>query len=116
MRIAKEGKKEIKYEIIAYVIAIAIVSFFWVNNVVTFLLLLMLWIIAAKVWHEKQDISLFIMSAIGGSIGEIICIYFGVWTYNNASFLGIPLWLPLLLGFSSVMIKRVAHTVTHLKN
>jgi hypothetical protein len=50
---------------------------------------------------------IFIISGIGGATIEAISIYFGIWSYNIQSFLGIPFWLIPLWGFAGVYIVTV---------
>jgi ubiquinone biosynthesis protein Coq4 len=64
--------------------------------------------IGLKSWHKKHDIYFFITGAVVGSIGEIVCIHFGVWQYANSTFLGIPMWLPLVWGLATILIKRIS--------
>ena len=110
MKVAKKIEKELFFEIILYCAGIASIALFFQNNFLLSVLLVVAWAIGIKFWHKKQDILFFVTGAIIGPIGEIVCIYFGVWQYTNSSFLGIPIWLPLAWGLATMLVKRIAET------
>ncbi|GEM_PF-5034834 len=63
------------------------------------------------IWgRSRQFLLYFLISAIGGAFGEIICMRFDVWYYTHPFFLklGIPLSLPLAWGLSAVTIALLA--------
>ncbi len=99
------------FELLVYILAITIVSSFWHNSFLTFLLLSILLIVALFLWHDPLDLKIFIIAALGGSLGEIIAIFFGAWSYTLPNFLGIPVWLPLLWGFAAVTLRRLLSTL-----
>lgn len=43
-----------------------------------------------------------------GPVAEAIAIAFGVWTYGNSQFAGIPLWLSPLWGIAALYFIAVA--------
>jgi len=110
MNITKNIKKELFLEIILFCAGIVSIVLFFQNNFLLTVTLIILWAIGIKFWHKKQDIIFFITGAVIGPIGEIICIYFGVWQYANPTFLGIPIWLPFAWGLITMLIKRVSET------
>ncbi|UCD03010.1 MAG: DUF2878 family protein [Candidatus Aenigmatarchaeota archaeon] len=80
----------------------------------TFLLFIVL-LIFLKFDYRKGDVYYIIIAAILGPIGEIICVYFGVWSYANPTFLGIPIWLPLAWGLAVLAIKRIAVIISEIR-
>ncbi len=80
----------------------------WQSHILSTFLALSLIIIVFVIYHKPIDIIFFILGIILGSIGEISCVYFGVWEYNNPLFLGIPLWLSLFWGYVFILINRLA--------
>lgn len=78
----------------------------WQHNLVLSFVLLAAWFAAIQWWHEKRDIEIFVLAALFGPLAEIVAVHFGVWSYANPSFAGIPLWLPLLWGITGVLISR----------
>ncbi len=113
--IKKKGGREVLFEIGIYLLSVLIVSFLWRDNTTTIVILAALWIVAMIFWHDQRDLMIFIVAAIAGPLGEIIAIRFGVWSYANPTFLGIPLWLPLLWGFFAMMLSKVATTIKYVE-
>jgi len=110
MAIIKKIEKELIFEILLFCGGIASISLFFNNNLLLGFILIIAWGIGIKFWHKNHDILFFIIGAIIGPIGEIVCVHFGVWQYTNPSFLGIPVWLPLAWGLAVVLVKRIAET------
>ena len=57
---------------------------------------------------SKVELTVFIRCGFLGAIAEGIAVYSGAWEYFNDSFLGIPIWLPVLWAIASIFILRVA--------
>lgn len=110
MLIKKKIEKELIFEIILFGVGIASISLFYKNNILLLFSLIIAWALGIKFWHKIHDIFFFVTGAIVGPIGEIVCIYFGVWQYANPTFLGIPIWLPFAWGLATMLIKRIAET------
>ena len=116
MKNTKIKTKQLIYELILSITAVLSVIFLWQNNIGTFTILTILWILAMFLWHKKIDIITFIVGAIIGPIVEVSCIAMGVWSYANPSFIGIPLWLPILWGLATVLTRRIAETIFIITN
>jgi len=110
MKFTKRIEKELVLDFILFCCGIASISLFHKNTLMLTLVLAIAWFIGIRLWHKKQDIYFFIIAAIIGSIGEIVCVHFGAWQYPNPTFLGIPIWLPFAWGFATILIKRIAET------
>lgn len=93
---------------------IVLVSLFYQNNLLLLGLLIAAWLIGYKLLYKKEDLYFGIVGAIIGPFGEIIAIYFGVWQYSNPTFLGIPIWLPVLWFLAIMFIKRITETIKHM--
>ena len=102
----KKIEEKLLSDIILFILGIAAISLLYKHNFILTILLLLFWIFALKFWHLKHDFYFFITAMIIGPIAEIVAIYFKVWSYSNPTFLGIPIWLPLVWGFSVILIKR----------
>ena len=102
---------EILSEAVIFIIVVSAVSLFWGNNLLLFLVLLTVWVIALRLWHTKEDVSFSMVAAVLGPFTEAICIYFGAWVYSNPSFFGIPAWLIILWGIAGILAKRIAETI-----
>tara|TARA_Y100000034_G_C6526451_1_gene226723 strand:+ start:54 stop:401 length:348 start_codon:yes stop_codon:yes gene_type:complete len=101
---------ELIYEFGLYFLGLFLIVYFFRQNSLLFFLLLVIIILANRLWHKEHDYIFFIIGAILGPFAEIIAIHYGVWSYANPTFLGIPIWLPLVWGFVLVTIVRVAET------
>lgn len=115
MNLTKKNKQELIFEIALFVGGMISISLFFMNNLLLTFLLMFAWALGIKKWHKKHDVVFFITGAIIGPLGEILCIYFGVWQYANPSFLGIPVWLPFAWGLATMLIKRIAETVVKIE-
>lgn len=64
----------------------------------------------AGFWHQKEDLLIFFIGAILGTLGEFVCVQLGYWSYFNPYFkqFGIDITLALDWGLSSVIINRLA--------
>ncbi|MFP4403208.1 MAG: hypothetical protein ACLFPJ_02570, partial [Candidatus Woesearchaeota archaeon] len=98
------------FEILALFLLVFSMAFLWENNLILTILYIIIFLTALFFWKSKEDILLFIIACIFFQIGEIIIVYYGAWTFNNPTYLGIPIWITLSWGFSSVIIKRFANT------
>jgi hypothetical protein len=105
-------KKDVLLEIMIFALGILFISLFWANNLLVTSLLFLLWLIALKFGHKKDDFIFFVTGAIIGPTAEMICVKFFTWQYSNPLFLGIPPWLPLAWGVFVVLIKRISETIT----
>lgn len=100
--------KALLYETILFFFAILALLFLYQYDILLTFILLVAWGIALIFWHTKRDFVYFATAAVAGPIVEIICVKFGVWTYGNPTFLGIPLWLPVVWGEAVMFFTRVA--------
>ena len=76
------------------------------------MLLIILAIVGHFIWKSKITLIIWGVWAIGGPLTEVICIYFGVWSYSYSSFLGIPLWLILLWGNTAAYIYEFSKLIS----
>ncbi len=115
--IKKKNKKNIEknliLEFVLFAFAVLSIAFFWRNNVITTWLLIFGWLVAILLWHKKEDILFFVAAAVLGLIIELIGVHFGVWAYGNPSWLGIPVWIPLAYGYSSIVISKIGKTISN---
>ncbi len=100
-------KKLFSIELFLLLITPIIYIYSWKSFIFSTILALSAVIIAFILFHKFQDIIYFILGIILGSIGEICCVYFGVWEYSKPLFLGIPLWLSLFWGYVFLLIRRL---------
>ena len=115
---AKRSKieKELVLDVILFVLGVAAIALLYKNNTVLVIIMLTGWLIAVKTWHKKEDMYIYVIAAIAGTIAEAVAIKFGAWHYSNPTALGVPIWLPLLWGSAVVFIKRFSETITRFRN
>lgn len=92
------------------------VVYYWKNNLYSTIIAIVLVIMAFLLFHKKEDLVFFWLGALFGTIAEIVCVYYGVWTYSNPVVLGIPLWLPILWGFAWLFARRIRDTILNLEH
>ncbi|MDX9970719.1 MAG: hypothetical protein RBS56_02320 [Candidatus Gracilibacteria bacterium] len=110
----KKTFKELILEVIALFALVFLMAFFWQNNTLLTSIFVIIAVVVLTFLKNKSDILLFLIATIFFQIGEIILSRFGAWTYNNPSFLGIPIWISLSWGFSALIIKRLSESIKKL--
>ncbi len=105
---------ELTLEVLALFLLVFLMAFFWQNNLLLTIIFITLAIIVLPFQKDISNIILFIIATIFFQIGEIILSHFGAWTYNNPSYLGIPIWISLSWGFSALIIKNLSDTIKKL--
>jgi len=76
------------------------------------LILLACIVITFTVRHNKREWLLLLIGIIVGIILEVGGdLLYKLQYWNTASFLGIPLWLPLLWGFEFIIIYRIGSII-----
>jgi hypothetical protein len=116
MKFSKKTGREVLVEIFLFLVIIFTVVLLWQNNILLFTALLIECGVTIKLWKKKHDIMYFIVGATLGPLLEIIFIYYGIWMYTKPTFLGIPMWLPLLWGFAAIVLSRIARTIRNIRN
>jgi hypothetical protein len=103
------------YFIISLPIAtVAIPALFWGNELLALVLLALVTLCAMTVKIHRRHLITFVYGAILGPLSELVCIYFGAWSYTNVSMLPIPLWLPIAWGLAGVHISEVNELIEKL--
>ena len=78
----------------------------WEHSLMLMSLYIIFFLISALTWMNRADVTLFIAASLFFQIGEIILAQFGAWTYNNPTYLGIPIWITLSWGYAAIIIRR----------
>ena len=60
------------------------------------------------VWRSKEDLLLYIICSVAGTLAEAVAIASGAWKYSLPNFIGVPYWLPFLWGIAALFIKRAS--------
>jgi hypothetical protein len=98
-------------ELVAFAILVTAVSLLWRDNVLLFVVMLVGCPIALILWHNRLDVSFFLVIAVLGTLAEAVFVQFGVWHYVNPTLLGVPLWFPLAFGTTGLIGSRLAQTI-----
>jgi hypothetical protein len=112
MKISRQLWTELATEIAAFCVLVASVSLLWSNNLLLFTVALAECAAALRMWHDRHDVSFFLVIAVLGSVAEAVFVHFGVWRYTNPTLLGVPLWFPLAFGTTGLIGGRLARTIT----
>jgi hypothetical protein len=99
---------------VAFVLLITSVLLLWWNNLLLFAVMLVECAIALVLWHERIDVSFFLVIAVLGTLAELSFVRIGVWQYANPTLLGVPLWFPLAFGTTGLIGGRLARAITDL--
>jgi len=110
---AKKTYKNLIRDIISLII-FPIIFLITQNEFIISGFILFLAFIAFKIKYHKNEIKLFTIGIFLGIIMEIGGdLIFKMQYWDNASFFGIPIWLPLLWGYAFVFIRRIGNHIVH---
>lgn len=112
MRHSKQPWIELVMELTAFSLLVASVTLLWRNNLLLFIVALVECLVALALWHNRFDLTFFLIIAVLGSLAEAVFVHFGVWRYANPTFLGMPVWFPLAFGTTGLIGGRLAQTIT----
>lgn len=98
--------KAILYLFLIFVLAF-LLAFFWRSNFLLFTILVISSLSIRQFDWQREDLMRYIIPAIIGPLFEIIATAGGTWSYNNPTFLRIPIWLPLAYGVVAVLVGRL---------
>jgi hypothetical protein len=102
---------ELLYETMAGLYMVAVVLFFWKSPVAASLFLSVG--IGFCLWRfkDKADAAAMLAAAILGTPSEMICVKYGVWTYEAPGLIGgIPVWIPLIWASLFCLFRRITLT------
>ncbi|HUW12631.1 MAG TPA: hypothetical protein VM537_23085 [Anaerolineae bacterium] len=71
--------KDLAMTLAAFCILVASVSLLWRNNWLLFVVALALCIVGLILWHDRLDVSFFLIIGVLGSAAELVFVRFGVW-------------------------------------
>ena len=101
-----ETRRDQVLAVVSIVVVVLLIALFWENNVVLTLFVAAYTAFLLKLWHETEDLRCLVFVVVVGTVSEIVSVHFGAWTYNNPTFLGIPIWLPLTWGIAVLCLRR----------
>ncbi len=112
MKHSRQVWTDLVTELVAFSLLVASVSLLWRNNLLLFVVALVECLAGLALWHDRLDVSFFLIIAVLGSLAEAVFVHFGVWYYANPTLLGLPLWFPLAFGTTGLIGGRLARTIT----
>ena len=112
MKLSKQLGNELVMELAAFSLLVAVVVLLWRHNLLLLLVMLLECSVVLRLWHDRLDLSFFLIIAVLGSLAEAVFVHFGVWYYANPTLLGVPLWFPLAFGTTGLIGERMARTIT----
>jgi len=104
----KEDYKNIVFNVMFGLACLTAVCFLWKKAILLTIILAIMSAIGLSKWRNKETVILFFFCGIFGALTEAIAIYFNVWAYTSPSFIGIPLWLPILWGDAAIFSYQMA--------
>jgi len=112
MKHSKRPWNELLSELAAFSLLITSIGLLWRDNMLLFIVILVEGMVALGFWHDRYDLSVFLVIAVLGSLAEAVFVHFGVWRYANPTRLGVPLWFPVAFGTAALIGKRLVCTIT----
>lgn len=100
--------KELFVGVVAFSFLVASILLLWRDNISLFVVVLAESLLVLAHWHDRFDISFFALITVLGSVAEVVFVHFGVWSYSNPTFLGLPLWFPPAFGTAALIGQRMS--------
>ena len=114
MRFSKRLWIELVVELATFSVLVASIAMLWRNNFLLLAIVLAECLFALALWHERQDVSFFLVLTVFGTLAEVAFTHSGVWHYANPTLLGVPLWFPLAFGTAGLTGQRLACTTVRM--
>jgi uncharacterized membrane protein YoaT (DUF817 family) len=115
MKHSKRPWNELLSELAAFSLLAASIVLLWRDNMLLFIVILVEGMVALGFWHDRYDLSVFLVIAVLGSLAEAVFVHSGVWRYANPTLLGVPLWFPVAFGTAALIGKRLVCTITGMR-
>lgn len=79
----------------------------WKQPVLLTSILIVLAAVYFLFYRRGDDLMWFVGAAILGPIGEAVVSASGLWTYHGQTIFGVPYWLPLAWGLTTVVFRKI---------
>jgi hypothetical protein len=100
-------RRDVAIAVVSIVVMLLLMVYFWSNNLLITILAAAYASFLLLIWHEAEDLMCFFFVLFIGTASEIVAVNSGVYTYNNPTLLGIPIWLPLAWGTAALCLRRI---------
>lgn len=114
MRFSKRLCGELVVQSATFCLLVASIVLLWRNNAILLAVVAVECLVALALWHERHDVSFFLILAVFGTLAELAFTHSGAWQYANPSLLGVPLWFPIAFGTAGLVGQRLARTVARI--
>jgi hypothetical protein len=111
MRLSKQLCSELAIQSTIFCLLVVSIVLLWRDNSILLTVVAAECLVALAHWHERHDVSFFLILAVFGTLAEMAFTCSGVWRYANPTLLGIPLRFPLAFGTAGLTGQRLARTV-----
>lgn len=111
MRLTQQLWTELAIQSATFCLLVASIVLFWRDNAILLAVVAAECLVALALWHERHDVSFFLVLAVFGTLAEVAFTQSGAWQYANPTWMGIPLWFPLAFGTAGLTGQRLARTV-----
>lgn len=100
---------ELGWLILAYLISVGALDPFTKTGLLL-LIYLNFWMLSGRAW---QHLVLSIVTAITGTLIEMILVALGAFEYLHPNWLGVPAWLPLIYAIASLAVGDMGRSLLH---
>jgi hypothetical protein len=101
--------------LLIYLVAVACVAALYRESLLLTAIMAALAAVTLLIGRRKGDLIVFASGATLGLIAEVTAVRFSAWEYAHPDFLGIPLWLPVGWGLTTLLIKRISEGLIELR-
>jgi uncharacterized membrane protein YoaT (DUF817 family) len=114
MRFSKQLWVQLVVQTVTFCLLVASIVLLWRDNTILLAVVVAECLMALALWHERHNVSFFLILAVFGTLAEMAFTHSGAWQYANPTLLGIPLWFPLAFGTAGLTGQRLARTVARM--
>jgi uncharacterized membrane protein YoaT (DUF817 family) len=94
-----------------YLVFVVLVGALWARPNLLLLCLALLSAAMLSQWHTRSDLIFYFVSFLLGTVGEILIVGMGAWSYALPLF-RVPIWLPVAWGVAMLLMKKIAEVRT----
>ena len=108
--ISKARIKMRKYSIVYLYFVIEIIFCFllWKKPLLLAITLMLLFLVGWKKIYNNLEKIIWLVALVLGTLGERLCVYLNIWSYQYVTVFDLPLWLPLAWGNAGVCIHIIS--------
>lgn len=104
-------KRDFLIGFLIFALVVILFHYFSKNNIILTAIFLVISIFILLKWTTKEEKIIYFTAFILGPILEITVVPTGIWTYENPTILGIPVWLPLSYGILIIITIKISRGI-----